>query len=114
MKIVLDVPEWAMQRRIAVFAGVEMLAEWHPLQDKDNLLVKVDRCNQCGDCCRGVNLTNSPTLKSIMGQCIYLAPNGDKWDCTIASNRPIACMYDPTKENMPNCSITYKKVPVEK
>ncbi len=114
MKIVLEIPEWAEKARIAVFAGVEMLAEYNHLKDPDNLYVKVDRCNWCGDCCRGVNLTNSPTLNSINGQCIYLVPNGGKWQCMIASNRPIACMYDANKKNYPQCSITYKKVPIEK
>ena len=113
MKLVIDIPEWAMKTRIAIFAGVEMLAEWHPLKDKDNLMVKVDRCNQCGDCCKGINCSGVPILKSVMGQCIYLVKNGDKWDCSIASNRPIMCMYDPYKKGL-NCCITYKKVPVIK
>lgn len=114
MKIVLEIPEWAVRRRILILAGVEMLAEYHPLVDPNNLKVKVDRCNQCGDCCRSVNLTNSPTLKSIMGQCIFLMPDGPKWDCTIASNRPINCEYDPHKEGLPNCSITHRWIPIEK
>jgi len=119
MRIVLDVPDWAEKAKIAVFAGVEEIAHYNHLQDPDNMFVKVDRCNQCGDCCRWPGIGDSPTLKTIKGTCIWLKEaqeiSGQRFYCSIASHRPITCMYDPTiRKNQPNCSITYKKVPIEK
>jgi len=131
MRINFEVPEWATMRRIAAFhvetkdgpsvvfmAGVEMLAEWHPLRDPDYIYVKDERCCRCGGCCRGVNLTRNPVLSSIGGTCIHLVDEpgsgGKQFYCTIASERPLACMYDPLKENEPNCSITYTKELIEK
>ena len=114
MRIVIDVPEWAQERQISIFAGVEMLADYHPLKDPDNIYVKDQRCNFCGDCCRGVNLTKSRMLNSIDGQCILLVQRGDTWICTAHTDRPLSCCRDPNPEDEKNCSITYIKVPIER
>ena len=52
MKITIELPDWAEERHIRIFAGVELLGE--KLAHEDFLKVKDDRCNRCGECCRVV------------------------------------------------------------
>lgn len=111
MKITIDIPEWAENSRIAVFAGMEQLAYYNKLSDPDNVFVKETRCNMCGKCCMFVK--KRPMLNVVNGMCVYLHP--ERKYCTVASNRPLNCCYDPNIEfEYPECCITHKKVPIEK
>ncbi|MFH2012586.1 MAG: hypothetical protein ABIJ37_07810 [Pseudomonadota bacterium] len=109
-EITVEVPAELEKSRIGVFVGdtYEMLAERHPLIHLDYANVKVSRCNQCGTCCKGVNLTNVPTMSSIDSVCIELDTKDEKSSCLSFSNKPLVCAYDPINEE--KCSITYKKV----
>ncbi|MHA1440264.1 MAG: hypothetical protein ACTSPK_00180 [Candidatus Heimdallarchaeota archaeon] len=62
MKIEFEVPEWAKNRRISIFAGNELLAQKNVLSTfnpetkkhefhQQKLRIKVGRCSGCGDCC---------------------------------------------------------------
>lgn len=63
VKIELEIPEWAENRRISVFAGSELLAQKdvivkfnketkkHDIIIHQPLKIKIGRCTGCGDCC---------------------------------------------------------------
>jgi len=63
MKIEIDVPDWAENKRISIFAGNELLAQrdvlsiYNPKTNKHELhqqpfKIKIGRCSGCGDCCK--------------------------------------------------------------
>lgn len=111
-KLIIEIPEWAEGARIGVFAGMEHIASYNPVHDPDHIYIKETRCNMCGKCCEG-DFTNVPLTKSVNGVCIYRHPK-HKY-CTLASNRPLLCCYDPNIESTTEgCCITHKKVPIEK
>lgn len=117
MKIILDIPEWAQERHIYILAGIELLA--YKKFGTDELLVKTDRCNRCGDCCE--NIAGKWLYSNGQGGCIYLQKEpGDttQRSCMLRTERPLCCsISDPVlfkqKDAEDWCSIRYKKVPVE-
>jgi hypothetical protein len=56
--------------------------------------VKTVRCNSCGACC--MDLPNDQIPRDGDGNCIYLAPDGDKFKCSLGVLRPwTCCSVDP-------------------
>jgi len=63
MKIEFEIPDWAENRRISIFAGSELLAQKdviikfnketkkHDIIEYPSIKVKIRRCSGCGDCC---------------------------------------------------------------
>ena len=103
MKIELEIPDWAAERRIVILAGIECLAIKEPTGD---LKVKDVRCNQCGVCC--FDYPPTPYGTDDEGKCNKLIFRRDKWDCLARTDRPYRCLLDPIEEDI-GCCITYKK-----
>ena len=91
MRIELDIPDWADERRILIVAGRELAAFKNP-QD-DFWRVKDNRCTHCGKCCK---------------DCEHLLKVVDGYDCTLGYSVPLSCIKDPYM--LDYCSITHKKV----
>ena len=110
MKIELEIPEWANKRRIIILAGTELVAQKDP--DWDYWEVKSIRCNYCGQCCMtfSPNSNETPFGVDDEGKCKALRKEGDGWVCGAGVKRPYACLFDPLKENTPECSIVRDKM----
>jgi hypothetical protein len=109
MKIVLDVPDWAAERHIYIFAGIELLG--YKLYGSDDVYVKTDRCNLCGKCCRNLPKSgNIPTDDE--NTCIYLTKVGSDYICSLGTARPWQCSWsDPVMTRSMDsdiCCIKYK------
>lgn len=91
MKIELDIPEWAQERHIYVFAGIELLGVKTP---GGPLKVKTGRCSMCGRCCKS---------------CEHLLTIGQKRLCRLGSNRPFACgASEGPRPHIPECTESYE------
>ncbi len=93
-------------------AGTELLA--YKPADKKELLVKTERCNWCGACCKNIKYPEKFKFPVINGNCAYLHIYTDgKTDCQLGVERPFSCCYgDPTLSNWSNfkdCCIKYEK-----
>ena len=98
MKLILDVPEWATDKHISIFAGMELIAAL-PFGSR-KLRVKKFRCNWCGKCCES---------------CSHLKKIGRKIECDLGIDRPFRCCSgDPCFGTpVPNeCNITYEEVDI--
>lgn len=108
MKLLLNIPEWAKDRRILVFAGIECLADYNPAESREYVRVKETRCVQCGECCRNMRDTVPPFADVHRdGACIYLdkeVGDNDRWVCSIPFERGINCSADGRQRG---CSITH-------
>lgn len=103
-----NMPEWALERRLILLAGVELVAEKHP---ESGWKIKTERCNLCGQCCMTLK-PNSPTQTPYgvddEGKCKGLVLDHGLWYCKAGSLRPYACLRDPIDE--PGCSIVKKEL----
>jgi len=108
MKVVLDLPNWVKERHIKIFAGIELVAMKYA--HENFWKVKDQRCNMCGECCRGFKGGQDHYFPVVDGHCIHLVPEPgtkDKFRCNIALKRPFPCMWDPRGKKAEKCSITY-------
>lgn len=110
MRIELDLPDWVDERRIIILAGIELVAEKVPWEEKWK--VKETRCNMCGACC--MNFTESIYREDLFpvidGTCTFLEKEPgtiDKWRCT-CTEKPFSCLHDPPN-NLTECCITYSE-----
>ena len=87
MELVIQLPEWAEQLDIRIFAGMELLAFKH---FKGPLMLKTSRCNQCGDCCKQIKGDFPPHTD---GVCDFLKDNV----CSLGTSRPFSCGFPNTK-----------------
>ena len=97
MKIELDLPDWAKEKNIYIFANEELLAyKWH---NDDKVYQKTSRCSGCGQCCESGNPFNPihwNFIKKIVEQsdfsdsepCPFLGENG----CLLGSKIPFSCV----------------------
>jgi hypothetical protein len=109
MKITVELPDWAKERHIYIFGGVELLAfkehgtDWFRIKEKS--------CDMCGKCCEDAQFIQ--TYDSARGRCEYLEEVGDEKRCSLGSNRPFSCSVgDPmTLEKGPwkDCCITFEE-----
>ena len=100
----LEIPDWAEETRIYVFAGIELLATQEPFDGK--LMVKVTRCNMCGKCCMDV----SPTWfmgRSEDGNCKELIRQGEQYLCHLGIKRPFSCSKAEPNKNY--CCIEFEE-----
>jgi len=51
MKITVDIPDWAKERRIYLFLGRECWMIW----ERGTIYKKTMRCDQCGRCCMNLD-----------------------------------------------------------
>lgn len=113
MILKIKIPKWAEKRHLRVMAGVDMLA--YKLGHTNILRVKKVKCNQCGDCCRG--LTKRwiyPTTDD--GTCVYLAPdNPGTWKCT-CEPVPYHCFMgsqEKGKYDNEHCVVEYEDIEIK-
>lgn len=112
--IEFDFQAWAKTQNIYVLAGIEVLGH---KEFGDDLHVKTSRCNQCGECCKTVNLGdwNNPPIPVLpAGHCAYriLEPGTtDKYRCVLGTDRPFSCCVGEPRDVSGNiqsyCSVTY-------
>jgi len=110
MKILLDIPDWAMDGVIRLLSNAELVAYKEPGRDQP-FFVKVERCNQCGECCLDVG-EKGPFGCDDEGKCVKLVKRTDgKWDCTAGRLFPFTCILPPKGKRAEEigCSITFEK-----
>ena len=110
MQITIDIPDWAKERHIYVFAGDELLAiqEIHTVhQDGEHVLVRQPlrvkpddgRCNGCGVCCNDGTVIPKNLLEEMKTRladykysdsepCPFLDSDG----CILGSIKPFSCI----------------------
>jgi hypothetical protein len=100
MQITVEVPDWALDRHLYFFAGMELFAAkpyGKPLR------VKLNQCDWCGRCCYLDD-----------GRCPHLKLIGTHEECELGIMRPFACVvFDPASDcpmDYANCCIRYKEV----
>lgn len=99
---VFEIPSWALERRLLLLAGVELVAAKEPWGHWE---VKATRCQRCGQCC--MTYPDSPWGVDEEGKCLMLEKQPDgTWDCKAGTQKPYLCLGDPLKKNTPECSIT--------
>lgn len=91
-RIDVDLPDWCDERHIYVMAGMELAAYQRV---GEPMKVKVSRCSQCGKCCQKMG-------------CEHLEPDGDKWRCGLAINRPFACCISVGSEVIGACTERFE------
>lgn len=101
MKITLEIPEWATERRITILAGVELVAQKLPWSDWK---VKKVRCDKCGQCCMQFkpNSNQTPFGVDDEGKCKALKLDHGQWICQ-GLQQFLSCLQDPINE--PECCI---------
>jgi len=101
MKIEIEIPEWAGERTIMIFAGQEPIAYKHygkPLK------VKTVRCNRCGECCLTVPDDKLFCGTNGEGKCNDLRADGL---CGSGVWKPFCCCV-PIEKPEDYCCIRYK------
>lgn len=94
----ITIPEWAKKRPIWLIVGRELFGSYDPTYGGWNY--KKKRCNQCGDCCKGITSEMHP-YPVVGGACVHLDGNNE---CSLGLNCSLFCCLDPAGE--PNCNIT--------
>jgi hypothetical protein len=113
MKIKVKIPYLEgerRERRLLILAGTELVAQKEPWNDYWE--IKEEGCSMCGQCCMTFAPNSQPTPFGAddEGKCNALTKEGDIWVCSAGTKRPYDCLFDPLKENTPECSIVRKKV----
>ncbi|MFQ5822253.1 MAG: hypothetical protein ACE5I5_19920 [Candidatus Heimdallarchaeota archaeon] len=109
----IEIPEWAKERHIYVFAGSEPLAiKLHGRK----LVVKKVRCNWCGKCCIEVGadwifgekeMFIDGKVEKVCGKLVKEGPN--KYACSAGCYSPWCCIYKcPVNLPHPDCVIRYE------
>ena len=105
MRIVIELPSWAEERNIFIFAGIELLAQ--KLANEETVRQKVSRCNWCGKCCQ--RLSGAHPFPTVDNVCVHLKREPgleEKYLCGLAINRPLGCSLG--EPGGADCSITYE------
>jgi len=107
--VIKELPDWAKDQQITIIAGMEMLASYLP-GDADVKVKKV-RCDFCGQCCMTLRPNSNETPYGVdnEGKCNVLYFESGKWLCGANFKKPISCLEDPLKANVPECSIEYEE-----
>ena len=93
MKLEIDIPEWAKEKNIYVFANEELIAyKWH---HEDKVHHKIARCNGCGQCCESGSPFNGDE-----GPCIFLKEHG----CDLGTKIPLTCARSICYPTFDKCS----------
>lgn len=94
--MVIELPDWAEERNIHFCLADEIgtFAYKHP---GENLFIKVDRCDQCGECCKGINQTQEwnklgSYMQVVDNVCSKLTKSGNKWICSYGINSRYTCV----------------------
>jgi len=102
----IDIPDWAEDAYVKVYANTELVAYKEPGKDQP-VYIKSVRCNKCGACCMDM-WKAAPFGHDDEGNCVKLRKNGEEWECTAGSMLPLRCLgEDPVSDE--NCIIEYRK-----
>lgn len=106
MRVVIDIPDWVSKHQLlTLLAGQEVVAFKWPGEDWK---IKVERCNQCGECCLDIPQNHTPFGADEEGRCNALKEEDGKLICTAGRNKPWCCLHDPLNIDELGCSIRYK------
>lgn len=100
----LDLPDWVdPKKELFLISGKELVAFKRYGQPWS---VKVERCNQCGECC----LDFPPVVFGYdeEGKCNKLEREDGRWLCRAGSDTPKRCLADPFNIEELGCSIRYR------
>lgn len=104
MRIELELPEWAEERHIRIFAGIEEVAK--KLHGK-SWQIKVIRCDMCGKCCMDVPENWRFGRDEETGWCKNLIYYANEYRCGI--DRPFTCCAgDHSEEEY--CCIEWQEI----
>jgi hypothetical protein len=115
LKIELEIPEWAKDHNIYVFAGKELFAYCFRSDDKRELLVKNGRCNGCGYCCENLGPPYPQKMIAQLqfiledykfedtGRCPFLLEDG----CMFKGDIPFGCAQSDCSR-FPGCTESFK------
>lgn len=101
MKIELEIPDELCppERIVHIFGGMNLLAVVFPENNgKRKQIVKVQKCNMCGDCCEVLD-------------CEHLGLEANCRPCNLVTSGqiPFVCAAGrPRLERFPNCSVRWK------
>jgi len=107
-KFLVEVPDWATDRRVYIFLGRESFMISEP---DGSLYKKTSRCNLCGKCCEVLDNWYLGT-KEIDGKtyCKYVNKVGNMWFCEGGNKASFSCCSDsPNQQPNEDCVIRYQK-----
>jgi len=116
MKVTFDIPDWALQRDIYLFAGTEVVAMIP--YSKGERWTKTGQCDYCGRCCENLpRIVQEPISREKNNNCIHLVKIGEKKECELGARRPWSCsVYDMHLGQCPDadelCAIRYEVKPL--
>ena len=100
----IEIPDWAQDGYLSVTLNhMELVAYKQPGKDSP-IIIKVDRCNHCLECCLSVGPEFDYYDESIE-KCKFLTDQGL---CNAGPMRPVKCTDDPPKGKYRGCSLTYR------
>ena len=113
VEIRFKIPARYADAKLSLIRGIkELIAQKHP--DDDFWKVKIESCNNCGECCMGLCYSTWPYKLDEEGRCSKLIPDGpEKLVCDAKWETPVRCLFDPPIRSVPNCSIKYESQLVE-
>ena len=106
MRIEIELPDWANERHIRIFAGFEEVAKkiyGEPWQ------IKAGRCRKCGKCCMGSQPRTFAGFNPDDEGCKYLIRHGREYECSQGANRPFNCC-STDQEGEEHCSVTWENI----
>lgn len=103
-KVTFLVPDWAEDKNLRLFAGIELCAQ---RLDGQKMQVKTVRCNFCGECCFQMPETwHWPTVD---GRCVNLKSRESQKLCRLGMGRPFSCCAaEPIKREY--CCVEWEDV----
>ena len=111
MKIELEIPKWAEEKNIWIFANQELIAYKMIASD---LKTKTNRCLGCGECCESGHPFKPEQLLAferafaigfIDGEpCPFLGPKG----CHLTNNIPFSCARSDCSNHFDKCSERFE------
>ena len=110
--IEMDLPPWAESFSLYFLAGVELLGYKFP---GDPFYIKTVRCNQCGECCEGLNPGALPSYMSVVdGKCSSLIKHGNQMECQLQLHSSYTCVTglprDVNGDIAAYCNMAYEEV----
>jgi hypothetical protein len=116
MKIEIEIPDWAAERHLFIFAGIELLA--YKKYGDDFISVKKERCNFCGACCENLPQDIHVPIDE-KGTCKNLVTYGNTKECKLGQERPWLCnisdpiLYKWNDGREEKCCVKYDRIKVK-
>lgn len=117
MKVTFDIPDWAQERDLYLFAGTEVVAVIP--YGRGELWQKISRCDWCGRCCENLPVrVQEPISRDEHNTCTHLVTIGGQKECDLGPRRPWSCsVYDMHIGKCPEaaklCAVRYEVKPLK-